>query len=84
MTTKKKSGALAAFAATGESEPTKKQAAPKRSRGVGEVVALSVRLKRNDWKRVHELALSEGVSIHSLLIDGLSKAFIERGLPPLT
>ena len=35
-----------------------------RKRGIGETVALSVRVKRSDWERIHQLAVSEGMSIN--------------------
>ena len=54
-----------------------------RRRGKGEVVALTVRLPRAEWERVHQLAVSEGVSIQTLAVAGLSKIFAERGLPEL-
>lgn len=55
-----------------------------RRRGQGETVALTVRLSREDWERVHQLAVSEGVSIQWLSVEGLSKVFEERGLPALS
>lgn len=64
-------------AETQESKPREKQ------RGKGDVVALTVRLSRDDWQRVHQLALSEGVSIQRLAVDGLSKLFEEKGLKKL-
>lgn len=60
-----------------ESKPTE------RKRGIGETVALSVRVKRSDWERIHQLAVSEGMSINSLAILGFSKIFDEKGMPPL-
>lgn len=60
-----------------ESQPTE------RKRGIGETVALSVRVKRSDWERIHQLAVSEGMSINSLAILGFSKIFDEKGMPPL-
>lgn len=62
---------------TVESQPTE------RKRGIGETVALSVRVKRSDWERIHQLAVSEGMSINSLAILGFSKIFDEKGMPPL-
>lgn len=62
---------------TQESKPREKQ------RGKGDVVALTVRVSRDDWQRVHQLALSEGVSIQRLAVDGLSKLFEEKGLKKL-
>ena len=55
-----------------------------RGRGKGDVVALTVRLPRAEWERVHQLAVSEGVSIQALAVDGLSKVFTEKGLPSLS
>lgn len=54
-----------------------------RRRGQGETVALTVRLTRGDWERLHQLAVSEGVSLQSLALTGLSKIFTEKGLPAL-
>ena len=54
-----------------------------RGRGKGDVVALTVRLPRGEWERVHQLAVAEGVSIQALAVDGLSKVFTEKGLPKL-
>jgi hypothetical protein len=54
-----------------------------RGRGKGEKVALTVRLSRADWERVHQLAVAEGVSIQVLAVEGLSKVFVEKGLPGL-
>ncbi|SIO49178.1 hypothetical protein [Nitrosomonas cryotolerans] len=55
----------------------------KRGRGKGEVVALTIRFSRADWERVHQLAVSEGVSIQHLAISGISKIFEEKGLAGL-
>lgn len=52
-----------------------------RQRGKGEVVALTVRLSRTEWERVHQLAVAEGTSIQQLALKGLSKVFAEKGLP---
>lgn len=57
--------------------------ARERGRGKGDVVALTVRLPRGEWERVHQLAVAEGVSIQALAVDGLSKVFTEKGLPKL-
>jgi hypothetical protein len=54
-----------------------------RQRGKKEVVALTVRLQRAEWERLHQLAVSEGTSIQSLAVRGLSRMFSEKGLPPL-
>ena len=54
-----------------------------RKRGKKETVALTVRLSRGDWERVHHLAVQEGVSIQGLMVRGLSIVFREKGLPAL-
>ncbi|EIJ37042.1 hypothetical protein [Thiothrix nivea] len=89
--TKKPTG-LAAFTKQGkQAQPDNNEAASSaptadttetkpRQRGKGDIVALTVRLSRDDWQRVHQLALSEGVSIQKLAVDGLSRLFEEKGL----
>ena len=54
-----------------------------RKRGKGDLVALTVRLKRQDWERCHQLAVSEGTSLQQLAVDGLSLIFAKKGLPEL-
>ena len=54
-----------------------------RKRGKGETVALTLRLTRTQWERVHQLALSEGISLQQLCLHGLQKIFVEKGLPDL-
>jgi hypothetical protein len=55
-----------------------------RTRGKGDIVALTVRLPRAEWERLHQLAVAEGTSIQQLAIQGLSRLFAEKGLPGLT
>lgn len=55
-----------------------------RTRAQKEVVAMSYRITRQDWERVHQLAITEGVSINTLTLRGLSKLFEARGLPGMT
>jgi hypothetical protein len=61
--------------AAAAAEPTE------RKRGKGDVVALTVRLSRADWERLHQLAVGEGTSIQQLALRGFSKLFAEKGLP---
>jgi uncharacterized membrane protein len=51
-----------------------------RERAKKDVVALTVRLPKAEWERLHRLALSEGVSIQTLAVRGLSLVFAEKGL----
>lgn len=57
---------------------------PSRRRAQGETVALTVRVPRSEWARLHQLAVAEGVSLQFLALTGLSKVFAEHGLPPIT
>jgi len=54
-----------------------------RTRGQKPMVAMSFRISRQDWERLHLLAIADGVSINTLTLRGLSKLFEERGLPGL-
>ena len=75
---------LSAFTSKGTDKAKTVEPQPtERKRGIGETVALSVRVKRSDWERIHQLAVSEGMSINSLTILGFSKIFDEKGMPPL-
>jgi len=56
-------------------------APPARARGQKPMVAMSFRISRQDWERLHLLAISDGVSINTLTLRGLSRLFEERGLP---
>ncbi|OQX02239.1 MAG: hypothetical protein BWK73_43400 [Thiothrix lacustris] len=89
----KKSTGLAAFTKQGRQTETTEDTstsapeqaeAKERQRGKGDVVALTLRLSRDDWQRVHQLALSEGISIQKLAVEGLSKMFEEKGLKGLS
>jgi hypothetical protein len=93
-TMKKPSTGLAKFAASskvtpvnhaGETATAERPSIPatERTRGKGETVNLTVRLSRGDWERVHQLAVSEGTSIQKLAVAGLSRLFVEKGLPGL-
>src|ERR1700742_2745244 len=53
----------------------------RRRRGQGTTVALSVRLARADWERLHQLAVAEGVSLQEIMVRGLSQVFMSKGLP---
>jgi hypothetical protein len=77
---------LAAFtqrSAPPPNEEEKKPSGTARKRGRGETVALTVRLSRADWERLHQLAVSEGTSIQQLAVSGLSTIFASKGLPGL-
>ena len=86
MPAKKKATGLAQFTPQPDAPPARSPstalAAP-RTRGRGSVVHLSLRLSRQQWEQVHHLALSEGISIQGLVLEGLSRLFRDKGLPEL-
>ena len=55
--------------------------AEERTRARGETVAMTVRVSRADWARLHQLAISEGISLQALAKRGFSRVFAEHGLP---
>ncbi len=63
----------------GEEAPTGEE----RQRAKKDVVALTVRLQRSEWERLHQLAVSEGLSIQALAVRGLNRVFTDKGLPKL-
>ena len=63
--------------------PVSPDLAGKRRRGQGETVALTVRLSRADWVRLHALALSKGVSLQTLATQGFSRVLADHGLPAI-
>lgn len=44
-------------------------------------MALSVRLARADWERLHQLAVAEGVSLQEIIVRGLSRCSHPRACP---
>ena len=58
---------------------TRKTAVPERTRGKNETVALTVRLPREDWFRLHDLANRLGQSLQALAVDGFNRILAENG-----
>lgn len=83
MSNKPKTSALEKYVKGASSEAAATTPEPVRSRGRGETVAITVRLSRAQWERIHQLAVTEGVSIQHLAVVGLSNLFREKGLPNL-
>jgi hypothetical protein len=75
---------LATFTDTQASATRSPEAAEDlRTKAKGEIVHLTLRLSREQWERVHQLGLAEGMSLNRLAIHALSKLFQEKGLPGL-
>ena len=51
-----------------------------RRRAQGKTVGICVRLEREEWERLHHLAVSEGVSLQGLFLEGVERVFKARGL----
>lgn len=90
----KKATGLAAFtrpkaaeqasAATDEIlQPSIDVPAPRRRRGGGETVALTVKVRRSDWQRLRQLADAEGTTIQAMAEAGLSAVLAQHGLQPI-
>jgi hypothetical protein len=54
-----------------------------RKRGKGDTVAITVRLTREQWERLHQFAISEGDSLQGLALRGLSTLLHDKGLGDL-
>lgn len=64
--------------ATSNAVPT-----PRKKRGGGEVVALTVKVRRTDWQRLRQLADAEGTTIQAMAEAGFSSVLAQHGLPPI-
>ena len=53
-------------------------------RGHSDVVYVGVRLKRQDWNRLHEHARGRGKSLQKLIEEGLSRLLQDEGFPPIS
>jgi hypothetical protein len=56
---------------------------PKAKRALGDTVALTVRVSKADWARLHQLAIARGETLQTLTIMGFSRLFEAEGLPPM-
>ena len=84
MAERKKTTGLATFTGSQEAATREKATtAGLRTKAKGDIVHLTLRLSRDQWERVHQLALSEGMSLNRLAILAISKMFQEKGLPGL-
>lgn len=54
-----------------------------RKRAEGGIVAMTVRIPRGEWMRLHQLAMAESVSLQTLAVRGFDKVLAEHGLPPI-
>jgi hypothetical protein len=75
---------LAAFQAEARSPKNTTDETPtKRSRGHGDIVAVSMRMHKEDWKRLHVFALDSNETLQGLFILSMSALLESRGLPGL-
>ena len=51
-----------------------------RKRGQGSKVSIPVRLTRRQWERLHQVAISDGDSLQTVIVRALKLMFKERGL----
>lgn len=82
--TRPKAGAEAtSLAAIEDDRPAVEILTPRRKRGGGETVALTVKVRRSDWQRLRQLADAEGTTIQAMAEAGLSAVLAQHGLPPI-
>jgi hypothetical protein len=78
---------MAPSEAVAESETSTKPIVPakqaSRKRGSGETVALSFRVPKDAWIKLHQLAMSEGESLQSIIWEACSAYVVSKGQPPL-
>jgi hypothetical protein len=55
----------------------------RRERGSGEIVAVTMRMKRDDWKRLHAVAMDENSSLQGLFIIAMSALLESKGQPAM-
>lgn len=82
--TRPKAGAeVTSLAAIEDDRPAAEIPTPRRKRGGGETVALTVKVRRSDWQRLRQLADAEGTTIQAMAEVGLSAVLAQHGLPPI-
>ena len=82
--TRPKAGAeVTSLAAIEDDRPAVEIPTPRRKRGGGETVALTVKVRRSDWQRLRQLADAEGMTIQAMAEAGLSAVLAQHGLPPI-
>lgn len=64
-------------------QPSVEIPTPRRKRGGGETVALTVKVRRPDWQRLRQLADAEGTTIQAMAEAGFSAVLAQYGLPPI-
>ena len=82
--TRPKAGAeVTSLSAIEDERPAVEIPTPRRKRGGGETVALTVKVRRSDWQRLRQLADAEGTTIQAMAEVGLSAVLAQHGLPPI-
>ncbi len=61
-------------------EPEEVTEEPVCKRGQGSKVSIPVRLSRRQWERLHQVAISDGDSLQTVIVMALRLMFQERGL----
>jgi hypothetical protein len=60
-----------------------KAPAERRTRGQGDMVAITFRVPKRHWMRLQMVAMEEGISLQGLLIEGANKLLVGKGLARL-
>jgi hypothetical protein len=51
--------------------------------GKGEMVAVTVRLTKADWKRLRQFAMNESETLQTIAVNGFNRELIAKDYPPL-
>jgi hypothetical protein len=51
--------------------------------GIGETVAVTVRLPKADWKRLRQFAMDQSETLQTIAVNGFNRELIAKGQPPL-
>jgi hypothetical protein len=52
--------------------------------GKGEIVAVTVRLPKADWKRLRQFAMDESETLQTIAVNGFNRELIAKGYSPLS
>jgi predicted HicB family RNase H-like nuclease len=78
---KKRKGSLTSAAEKAAAKPAE---ARKRTRSLGgDIVGLTLRVSKDAWRELHDMAFTENISINMLAFEAFNHYRQAKGLPPL-
>jgi hypothetical protein len=64
-------------------EETQELARPRKKRGAGETVGITLKLSPTYWRALHQEAMDEQTNITQLILGWLEESRRRKGLPPI-